>query len=733
MFTVRRYDMKRINLKKTIEYLKSLDYRHYINFVITLGFLALGIFIFPNSVLRVAETIRNFGSSLCFYFCELWFDENAIYPTVMDLPKWEFVPSRFERLKILPFTWEEFVAVWDKYWEVFFEAETFSDYMYVVGDVLYYGSQGLLILMPLLLLLKIIIDKYLNEENNDYDVESRALQRAKRIADKTYIPIKRWLREYVEFCKENAFWHIIWLWLWALYFNFIAIVIEFFAFYLYFVVTFDVLGIYRQAYKLTIDLAPVVRFIPGAIWAVIIILTIELIARAIGKNELDHREARNKGFLDERGVMTIVYGPMGAGKTKTVTDMALSQEVKFRDMAFEIIIESDFKFPYFNWATFEQEMKKEIEEHYIYSVPTAREWVREKAHLFYEYPSKENIFDYDYERYGLEFDDKLKVWDIWEVIEDYACAYLVYTVQSSLLIANYSIRVDNLYEDLGNFPKWNTDFFERDTKLIDSYSRHAHILDFDMLRLGKRMIEDNPKRYAFGFGVYIISEIDKERKNSPELMTVKANADECNQKNDLFNALVKMSRHACVISNRVFVKIFADLQRPESLGADARELGEIVYIEDHTDMQPTLPFFAPFYIFEALFALVFGKFVDSYYQYRFVRSDKILPMYVLKKAVTSLKHFRDRTFNLYGSSKSKLLIESGRMDGDKKEAKYFIQSKKIYSRRYTTDCLSAIFNQYADKNTIGIEDLEEYLTELGTDEENLMQNSFFQNETHHYN
>ena len=68
------------------------------------------------------------------------------------------------------------------------------------------------------------------------------------------------------------------------------------------------------------------------------------------------------------------------------------------------------------------------------------------------------------------------------------------------------------------------------------------------------------------------------------------------------------------------------------------------------------------------------------------------------------------------------------MDGDKKESKYFLQSKKNYSRRYTTDCLSAIFNQYADKNTIGIDDLPEYLTELGTDEENLMQNSFFQNE-----
>ena len=79
--------------------------------------------------------------------------------------------------------------------------------------------------------------------------------------------------------------------------------------------------------------------------------------------------------------MTIVYGPMGAGKTKTVTDMALSQEVKFRDMAFEIIIECDFRFPYMNWATFEQDLKKQFEEHVIFSSDTARLWVREKAYF----------------------------------------------------------------------------------------------------------------------------------------------------------------------------------------------------------------------------------------------------------------------------------------------------------------------------------------------------------------
>ena len=95
--------MRRIDIKQTFIKLKSLDYRHYINFVITLGFLALGVFVFPNSVLRLAETVRNIGTSAAYYFCELWLDHNPISPTVMNLPEWQFKPSQFEQLRILPF------------------------------------------------------------------------------------------------------------------------------------------------------------------------------------------------------------------------------------------------------------------------------------------------------------------------------------------------------------------------------------------------------------------------------------------------------------------------------------------------------------------------------------------------------------------------------------------------------------------------------------------------------
>ena len=56
-----------------------------------------------------------------------------------------------------------------------------------------------------------------------------------------------------------------------------------------------------------------------------------------------------------------------------------------------------------------------------------------------------------------------------------------------------------------------------------------------MLRLGKKVMENNPKAGSFEFGVASITEIGKERGNNLELKEVKKGTDEANQKNDLFN------------------------------------------------------------------------------------------------------------------------------------------------------------------------------------------------------
>ncbi len=153
-------------------------------------------------------------------------------------------------------------------------------------------------------------------------------------------------------------------------------------------------------------------------------------------------------------------------------------------------------------------------------------------------------------------------------------------IQSSLIISNYSIRTDSILSDIGNFPAWDTDFFKRDSKLLDSFFRHAHILDFDSLRLGKKVLAYNPRKDSFEFGVVVITEVGKERGNSIENAEKKKKDGGANQKNDLFNSWLKMVRHSATVDKYPFVKVITDEQRPESWGADARDLCDIVHIRE---------------------------------------------------------------------------------------------------------------------------------------------------------
>lgn len=121
------------------------------------------------------------------------------------------------------------------------------------------------------------------------------------------------------------------------------------------------------------------------------------------------------------------------------------------------------------------------------------------------------------------------------------------------------------------------------------HSRHAHILDFDVLRLGRKVMENNPRAGSFEFGVVGITEIGKERGNNLELKEVRKGTDEANQKNDLFNSWLKMCRHSATIDNFPFIKVFTDEQRPESWGADARDLCDVIHIVSSGDTRLTLP------------------------------------------------------------------------------------------------------------------------------------------------
>lgn len=704
----------------------KFNFRHVICVLIILSSVVCSVFIYFNAFGRVIESLKDFGLSAGYYFCELFMIPHGIIPTVNDLPKipfFDFITPSSPSLPLpsLPSTWDGFIEKWNKYWQCFKTQENFFAYLNFINTLLYNFSKFIVLILPLIFALYMYIRSYLSKHNNNYDLDSKPLQCFKWLVAHTYTPIKKQVILFYNLVKTYKAYYITFICIWLFNFNIFTIFIEFLAYYLYFVISFDSISIYRQVYKLFIDLTPLTT-VPTFIWVIVGLVCFDMFRKSIAHARLHHFEMRNRGFINERPIVYMVCGTMGKKKTTAITDMALSQEVMFRDKAFEKILENDLKFPFFPWCNLENELKRAMEYHEIYNLATVRKLIHKKKLRFEKQQTKSRLFNYDYEKYGLEYNDKLKVVDIWEVIETYAQLYFIYIIQSSLLIANYSVRVDGVLSDLGNFPLWNADFFKRDSRLMQSYSRHAHILDFDSLRLGKKVLENNIKANNFEFGVVVITEVGKERGNNLELQEKKRKDETANQKNDNFNGWLKMVRHSATVDNFPFVRVITDEQRPESWGADARNLCEIVHIKDTSETRLAMPFFS---LTELLYSWLFSKFTGLYYQYRFMRADNTLPMYILKGLTAKINHYYTGIYNRFGYCLLNVQVESGIQDGRFDDNKYFIMSKKIYSKRFSTDCFSDFFTQKSLRSPIGIDDLREYATEKATFNELSEQNSYF--------
>lgn len=693
------------------------DYRHFICIGITVFFLSLIPFLFKIQHLRIWETLIDLYNSFLFYISEL-FELNLSG----DLTILEFSQTGLKMPLNLPNTWEEFVILWEKYCDLFVSKENIENYFVWLSDVLYYISKFLIIIMPIIMVFYIVLQFKSADGNNDYNVDSTPLKKWRYFEKRVYVPIKQWVQGFILFVKENSYYYKAWLWIWAYNFNIISIVIEFIAYYLFIIASMELVTLYIQVLKLLMDLSTMIDFFHPLIWLCFGLIITHIVRKNIGYKRLEHYEHKDRGFINERPIVLMLYGTMGSKKTTIVTDISLSQEIMFRDKAFELILENDMMFPFFPFINLENELKKAIENHSVYNLATARRFARSKKRKFEKHPHRRNIFCYDYVRYGTEYNNNLTIKTVWDMIESYSQLYFIYIIESSLLISNYSIRVDNLLDDMGNFPLWNTDLFKRDVRYQEAYSRHAHIIDFDMLRLGKKVIEENEKANAFEFGIIDITEVSKERGNNLENKEIKKTDSNANQKNDLFNSWLKMVRHSATVDNFPFVKVITDDQRPESWGADARELAEIIYVEKVNDISLAMPLFA---LEDLIISWLLKKHTEAYYNYRYERGDNTLRMYLLHGLMAFLHRYHKRIYNTFGYYKMKVVVESGRQDGNKHEGKYYLMTKKIYSKRFSTDCFSDFFNEKALRSKLGINDLQEFAKTKASFDEMLSMNSYF--------
>ena len=138
-----------------------------------------------------------------------------------------------------------------------------------------------------------------------------------------------------------------------------------------------------------------------------------------------------------------------------------------------------------------------------------------------------------------------------------------------------------------------------------------------------------------------------------------------------------------------------------------------------------MPLFA---LEDLLISLFIGKFTGDYYDYRFRCGDNTLFMYLYHNLASKLNSYKTRIYNTFAYYNLDVSVESGTQDGAVKDNSYYLMFKKIYSKRFSTDCFSDIFKERALRTSIGINDLEEFRTEKATFEEMMKENSYFFND-----
>ena len=271
---------------------------------LTIAFILLGAFVFRVAYCRSFEALIDLYGSFKYYFCVLFGFETNGLPSVTGYSK------IIESVPILPSDIEGFKNNATTYFSRLISKENFLSWLGATGQKASVLAKVLTILLPCMLVLIIAIKRLYAKGNNNYNVDTLPLRAFKKISAVTYQPIKRFVCGYIEFLQAHNWVWISWLVMWAFHLNIASIVIEFFAYYFFFSVSFRVDTIYTQFVKLAIDLQPLLRFFPW--WSLLIFAYVlfERWRKKFALNKLRKYEAKNCGFINALPIVSMTCGSM---------------------------------------------------------------------------------------------------------------------------------------------------------------------------------------------------------------------------------------------------------------------------------------------------------------------------------------------------------------------------------------------------------------------------------------
>lgn len=694
--------------------------------------LVLSLTLFPGSLLRLLEALRDVCLSVWAYIC-------FIVDIDVDVTVRELSAISLYDMGVLPETWEQFIIRMQLYGSALINGESFLTFFTALGNVLH---DVVLVMYALVLVIGILVlvSGNLRDSVNNNSEDSKPLKFIKKISAVTWHPIKRCFKQFVQFLKEYPIYYKIAFWLTIYTFNILTIIIEGIAFLFYFVISLDFINIFIQARKLFFDLALPVTKIPGIVWALVALIIYDVWRKKHANEKLDDAESTDEELIKQLPIASLICGPMNTKKTTFATDISITLNKIFRDVALEKLIENDLKFPDFPWINFERCLQYGMQAHTIYNLASVKKFVKKLKTLNvknnvpqglmlslrqnYGYTYNDCVFGYDVKRYGFTYWDNLEEKTLYDVLEIYGQLYFLYVINSSLIISNYSVRIDSFLVDMGNFPVWDNDFFRKDAEAVKSHTRRSHIIDYDALRLGLRVIKDNKFKDSIDFGIILITEIGKERGNQYTVRgkNVINGIEQTTQNNDLFNVDVKMCRHRATIDNYPFVAFIMDEQRASSLNADLKELCDVLYIFESSEFNFITPVFAPD---ELLYNVTTPLFNNFYIKDRINKAGDNVIRHLFKKIYRSIQYHYVKLYNQYSACTLTYTVQDGKGDSTAKKKKYRLLKKKIHAGRFATDAYAGFYYEKTKYSKAGFADLPEYVDKTATLSELTSQNSYF--------
>lgn len=702
--------------------------RHVIAALILAGIILFGALRCDQAFLRFWESMRDFFHSFAFFF------GMPVSPSGNTFS--------YGMTEGFPHAWSEFKTGAQAFEGRLLSLENLLAYLGLLARGLMFFTYFLLVFLVVVVLpFGLCLWRAIKTQNRDYNKQTKPLKIFLKFYVHCYLPAKRFIRGFLKFFRTRKAYVLPLLVAAFVYTNLFTVTFEALAWIFYFGATFDVPSLGIQAIKLCYDVVLAVGFLPWWAWCIVALYIIDKWRWHHGFKTLNGKENKLRKFILERAVVSMICAPMREGKTKFLAGFVMSLAKIFREQAKDGMRDIDMKFPDFPWIVLEKMMQKEMKRHRVYTLETAREWVDAICDVYEKYKDDEAMlrryckhlskeygihldtafFGYDTKLFPMEYDCGLGKETIRENLRDYAQLYLIYTMPTSLILSNFPVRMDDDFDDAGNFPLWDDDFFKKEPSPVEK-SRFSHVLTQDSLRLGKVKNQENPYKDAFEFGIVGFTEIGKERGNQKDMEGLHRDADEVNQKNDLFNSQLKLIGHSATIYYNPYIRFVCDEQRPDSWGADARELCDIITLCDKAPDKLVLPFFAIEYALYLITKKVVGKLYD---EQRYNRGDHTLSMWLFRALYKKIFDHYKRIDSIFGGYNVSAKVEAGTRDQKIQKVKIFISKRKTHSKRYPTDAYRGFYSEKAKRSRKGVNDIPTYQGLMPSMDEYRMQDSLF--------